>query len=177
MLTSIGLAARPVISDLVGDLLACHARIRAFVALAERLVEAPATTPATELSETASRVHRYFTVALPLHALDEDLSIRPRLEAAVPPLSVLRCLEQMSGEHGPLEDVIREVAALWKDVAEDPERLAVHRRPLALAAAELDALFRRHLEPEERIIFPAVRERLSPAIQEEIRVEMRLRRT
>ena len=61
MLGKIGRSAAP--ADAVALLLECHGRIRAFLAMARRVGE-------------AIQVHRNFTLALPLHARDEEESIR-----------------------------------------------------------------------------------------------------
>src|SRR4051812_30710357 len=91
MLKQIG-ERRPAGEPLLAALLDCHSRIRRFSTLAIRLAEADA--PPNEIAETAAAVHRYFTVALPLHAADEDLSIAPRLAVVAPELrELLHCLE------------------------------------------------------------------------------------
>ena len=74
MLIGPGKHAAP--GDAVDLLLECHARIRHFLALARRLGEARGESP-TALSDTAAQVHRYFTLALPLHAQDEEEVILP----------------------------------------------------------------------------------------------------
>ncbi len=47
-------------------LLDCHARIRNFSALSVRLAS-PDVAAEGEIADAAARVHRYYTVALPLH--------------------------------------------------------------------------------------------------------------
>src|SRR5574341_1715069 len=74
----VGLGTPGARSDAVDLLLECHQRIRSFLGLALRLGEAWAAEPA-EVADAAARVHRYFALALPLHAQDEDQSIAPRL--------------------------------------------------------------------------------------------------
>ena len=69
MLTKLGKPAAP--GDAVDLLLECHQRIRAFLDLADRLGP-PGPDPAQAVADAAARVHRYFTLALPLHARDEE---------------------------------------------------------------------------------------------------------
>ncbi len=151
--------------DAVDRLLACHARIRRFTALAARLVE-PA--PAAEVAEAAAAVHRYFTVALPLHVADEEHSLAPRLPS-------LPELAAMTAEHRAIESLLADLAGHWSEVAAAPARAAALARPLADGASALARHFDAHLPPEESAIFPAVR-RLPPAAQRAIVDEMLARR-
>ena len=84
MLLSIETKRRgPVEEDAVGLLVACHARIRSFTATALRLSQAVGAEP-SEVADVAGAVHRYFTVALPLHVEDEDRVARRSDEARLP---------------------------------------------------------------------------------------------
>jgi hemerythrin-like domain-containing protein len=178
MLTTLRLSGAhcAVPGDAVADLLACHDRIRRFVAMAARLADAPSDAPAAQIAETAASVARYFSVALPLHAADEDESIRPRLAAASVSAEVRRRLDVMTAEHEPIEALIVEATPLWQAVAAQPARLVENRRDLDLVAVELEVLFRRHLPPEEEVIFPALHRHLTPLALEAVRAEMRRRR-
>lgn len=173
MLHSIG--RRPDIApdDVVGPLLACHERIRMFSGMAERLGSGAHSRE--EVAEAASRVARYFRVALPLHVDDEELSIRPRLIAAAAPARVLEALDAMTSEHVPLEELLAALLPRWSELAREPERLDVLRRALASDAEELRVRFDAHLEAEERLIVPAIGAALASAGLA-IREEMRARR-
>src|SRR5262245_4414109 len=65
---------------LVGLRLACHGRIRSFLAMAVTIGER-FDVPENEVAESAARVRRYFSQALPLHVEDEEESVLPRLES------------------------------------------------------------------------------------------------
>jgi len=161
--------------DLVGLLLACHARIRSFTELARRLA-AGADAPPEQVAGAAAGCARYFAVALPLHAADEDRSLRPRLERAAGG-ALAAPLGLMSDEHGPIERLIdEELCPAWRLVAAEPGRVRELARALGTGAQRLAELFDRHLPPEEEVIFPAVRRWLSPAEQAAVIAEMRARR-
>jgi len=97
-----------------GLVLACHQRIRSFTALAVGLAgSAPA--PDAEVAEAARRVHRYHAVALPLHQADEELSLAPRLEHAVP-----EALAAMKREHAELDETLADLLPLWERLAREP---------------------------------------------------------
>jgi len=166
----------PVQTDVIDDLLACHARIRHHLELAQRIVEGSAASSAKDIAEAAADVTRYFTVALPLHAMDEDLSLWPRLAAATIPPGVRALLTQTTLEHRAMNQIIEEIAPLWREVAAQPSICRGRRTELGVAVAELDALFEEHLRIEEEILFPALRRHLDPATLAEARREMRARR-
>ena len=167
MLVTLGRAASSPLGggDAVDDLMACHGRILRFVDLSARLAGGG---PAAEVAEAAAAVHRYFSVALPLHAEDEDASLVPRLLQVAPELR--GAIEETLAEHRLIEELLGELVPLWADVAGAPARR------LADGASRLAALFAPHLEREERLLFPAARERLSPGELAALRGEIRARR-
>jgi hemerythrin-like domain-containing protein len=173
MLIRIGRREEPQPSDVVGPLLDCHARIREFMAIAQRIATWEGT-PA-EVSGAAARVERYFRVALPLHVADEELSLRPRLVAAPVAPGVLLALDAMTEEHGTIEALVAALLPRWAALAARPSDLASLTRALAEDSAELQRRFDAHLEQEERVLFPAVREHLGADAQS-IRAEMAARR-
>ena len=171
MLTTIGGAAPE--GDVVDLLLACHARIRSFTDLAARLAAARELSPA-EVRDAALRVRRYFDEALPLHALDEEESVAPRLRGKDPALD--EALAEMHREHEAHGATIGLVVALCGTLGESPERHAAIAPALADAAATLRDHFARHLAPEEALIFPALRRLLPPAELARMADELRARR-
>ena len=70
--------------DVTELLLACHQKIRHFSQVSVRLAHAHGISEA-EVRQAADGLLRYFTVALPLHEADENLSIYPRIRNAAPP--------------------------------------------------------------------------------------------
>lgn len=171
MLTRIGKPAAP--GDVVDALLDCHQRIRDFTALALRL----ATTGGLaedDVRDAAARVHRYFAVALPLHAQDEEESILPRLRGADPAVDAeLATMRREHAEHG---DPVGRLLTACAELQARPGELARLAPSLADAARELQHHFEQHLLREERVIFPAVRRHLDRPTQEAIQGEMRARR-
>jgi iron-sulfur cluster repair protein YtfE (RIC family) len=157
-------------------LLECHARIRQFCALARTVADA-GDAPAAEIGEAALRVHRYFDEALPLHAADEEESILPRLRGREP--EVDRELDAMVAEHREHEaagGALARVVALSGTLAHEPARLPELAGALRAAADELTRHFDGHLEREERVIFPAIRRHVDPALDARLVDEVRARR-
>src|SRR6476620_7125025 len=92
-----------------GLVLSCHERIRAFLTLAARVAAGDA--PAPELAEATARLHRYFTVALPLHVADEEQSIEPRLLAHAPALA--GPIARMREEHAAAQQILDGLTPVW----------------------------------------------------------------
>ena len=98
------------VSDVVDLLLECHTRIRLFTALAARLGGARGVSHG-EIQDTAFRVRRYFSEALPLHVADEEDSIFPRLAGEDQNLELQAALNRMKQEHTAHEPLICSLVA------------------------------------------------------------------
>lgn len=171
MLLQLG-AKRESEDDVVGLLLGCHQRIRHFCGVARNL-GMRADLPDAEVRSACDAVLRYFTVALPLHVLDEEQSVLPRLLAHAPGLKPT--LQQMESQHArqdPLVEALVDAVTALRAAPQD----AVHRRSVAQAAEALSRDFAEHLVMEEALLFPAIRRELSEAEQLQIRQEQRERR-
>lgn len=171
MLTKIG--RRPTKQELVDLLLECHARIRAFTALALRLGELSAA-PEDEVRDAASRIADYFERALPLHARDEEDSLLPRLRGLDPELDDE--LAEMCEEHQEHQPVVADLIALANALRDEPQRHAELAQALREVASELREHFDTHLAREEERIFPALAAHLDPAAQASVVAELRARR-
>jgi len=165
----LGLPARPV--DL---LLACHARIRRFTCLAADIIACPDAPPA-DIAEAARVLVRYHRFALPLHEADEDLSIRPRLEACVIPDALRGELVAITEAHRCIDAIVEELITGWSALAEAPKQLVPLALTLAPRTAALSHMWEPHLAREEAIVFPALA-RLSIEAERAILAEMRARR-
>lgn len=161
-------------NDLLELLLSCHERIRRFSATALRLLETPDATDA-DIADAASRVHRYFTVAFPLHVIDEEESIRPRIERTGDDVLITNVV-QMSAEHVAADLLLEELVPEWEAIAARPEHAREHaERLIPLTRALIDE-FEPHLRREETVIFPRMTALLGPEACEEIVGELRERR-
>lgn len=176
MLTQLRRAPLASSDDPVDSLLACHERIRRFSALGARLADADVAPP-DEIREAARGVHRYFSMALPLHAADEDESIRPRLESwAGVTSSVRQALSSMSDQHVTIEALLAQALPEWAALAEEDEgRAAAARAVLDEIGMKLARLFHLHLALEEEVVLPALRQ-LPAEDKAAIAAEMRARR-
>jgi hemerythrin-like domain-containing protein len=129
----------------------CHERIRRFVGGLERMVElddlADPRVPAA-----ATQAARYFREGLTRHAADEDHSLAPRMRGAGAADDVRDALDGMTREHG-------EMDALLPALLADLDALGAGRPQSSTFRSEarvFSALLLRHIEVEERVIFPAM---------------------
>lgn len=172
MLTRLGRSDQG--ESLLDLLRACHERIRRFAAIAVTLSRPDsATRPAAELRDGADAVRRYFAVALPLHAADEEHSLVPRLRGRAAALDA--ALATMTAEHLEHQPDLGRVVELCAALAAAPERHAELAPALAEPAARLADAFARHLQLEEEVIFPVVAT-LPAEVQAAIVGELRARR-
>ncbi len=141
---------------------------------AAALAAAPADDPA--VAATAQAVHRYFAVALPLHARDEDESVGPRLAVTGLPPAYDRAVRDMTAQHTDIDAVLARLLPAWQRLAAEPSALADMRAALAGDTLALDKLWAIHLDMEERVVFPLIAERLDTNTRAEIVGEMRQRR-
>lgn len=167
-------ARRPlgvVPADPIGGMLECHDRIRRFLDGLARIagLEDPADPRAAEAARACAR---YFREGLPLHALDEDVSLLPRLSPLVA-APIQAALATMTADHLLLDAGL---PALLEDLDRVAAGGAVPTERLRAAHLWMSTLMLRHIGMEEDLIFPAARAALPPAALVAIAAEMRARR-
>ena len=150
---------------------ACHVRIRSHLQLAERVLDPAGSIEARK--DAGLQLARYFGIALPLHAEDEDVSLAQRVRDLAQP-QVTAALETMEAEHVDVERHLGVLVPAWRALSEtgvlpEPSRTAEQTR----AFASLMAL---HLGQEEARIFPAMLAGFTGETWAEIHQEMKERR-
>jgi hemerythrin-like domain-containing protein len=165
---------RTVSSNPAELLIECHDRIRQAMRGARGLAAAAEGDPV--IAPTAEAVHRYFSVALPLHSSDEDESLAPRLFTAGVPDELADAVQAMTVQHGEIDAVLARLLPLWARLAAEPGALEAVRGDLAADTSRLDALWDLHLTLEETRVFPHVATDLDEASRAAIVQEMRARR-
>ena len=176
MLTEIKAGNAPSLEqNAVTMLLACHQRIRSFTEIAMRLTEVDSSRP-EEIANAAAAVHRYYSIALPLHEADENESVYQRLWRKLDVAVERASLQAMVDQHGPIDEVVARLVPRWSEVAKDPEKLAAFADDLRRDSRTLHELWREHLALEEEIVFPLIHARLTATDVAEIHAEMKERR-
>lgn len=168
MLTTLGhrRAAEPTLLERFTD---CHARIRKFCALARRLAHCDG---GDEAREAATALHRYFTIALPLHVADEEKSLAPRLVRGGDE-ALADSLEAMTRDHVEIDANLGALVAQWEKIVEEPSGALC--RATRWEAACMLVHFEHHLFAEETRILPRIAA-LPPDEAQAIVAEMRARR-
>ena len=156
---------RPTLNEEPLDLLvACHARLRHFSALALALATRKDLEP-EQIVDASHRLLRYFKVALPLHEADEEESVTKAVRA-IATAAEIAALEQMRNQHELLHDVLAELFPRWRKM--EPSGTEAHARRLA-------SVLEMHLDLEEKTIFPMLA-RLPDAERKRVASEFRARR-
>ena len=146
--------------------------MRTVTALAKQLSTRDAPSDA-EVREVASKLHRYFTVALPLHEQDEDRSLFPRLVEHVPALAPTIAL--LRADHRRQTQVVAVLVATCEQLQAQQGPARELAGALAAAAADVEESWKDHMAIEERELFP-VAHQLASAARAAIAQEMRERR-
>lgn len=152
----------------------CHDRIRHFTSAAVRLAHAQGAT-AADIRQTAERVHRYYTVSLPLHEADEEDTLRPRL-AVLADEKMSHALTAMHDQHQAIDELLERLLPLLVLVTSNAENLHAVAGEMCSITKALDETFRAHLQLEEEVIFPAIPLLLPEDARQEMLHEMRARR-
>jgi iron-sulfur cluster repair protein YtfE (RIC family) len=160
--------------DAVDLLIGCHQRIRHFTAAAVKLAHAQGASD-DEVRQAAAAVYRYYSVSLPLHEADEEDTVRPRLDP-VAGERVRHALLAMADQHQGIYDFVERLMPLLQLLEQNPGALPQVGGEMCSLTSALDEIFRAHLELEEAVIFPAIRETLPDSVRSEMLAEMQQRR-
>ena len=165
---------QPVTEDAVDLLIGCHQRIRHFTGVARKLAHAQNATP-DEIVQAAAGVHRYYSISLPLHEADEEDTMRPRLNALANE-KLSHALLAMNDQHQAIDDLLERLLPLLVMVQNNPDALHAAGSEMCTITSALDEMFTAHLQLEEEVIFPAIRNALTEDTRAEMLREMKGRR-
>lgn len=160
---------------------ACHERVHRTLDLLARLQAHLARHGCDEQArQAATDVMRYFDIAAPLHHQDEELHVFPPLLRCATP-EVKRLVQQLQEDHCKMESRWALARTTLRLVAEcDGERGMAIWKPLTSAQAgalrSFAALYARHIEMEEQVIYPEAMACLTPDATQVMRADMMRRR-
>lgn len=165
-------------TDPTGLLTDCHRRIEMFL----NALRTGASFGGRRLSEqersALEGALRYFREAAPKHNADEEDSLFPRLRESRDPevKSALAEVARLEQEHRwatPLHDEVDFIGRQWLIEGElQPDQV----RAFQSAIEQLAAMYRTHIEYEDRVLFPLAARVLSAAQTAEVAKEMAGRR-
>lgn len=179
MAVTIGKKPESDFSDPLGMLSDCHRRIERFLkVLAILTSQAQGSTLHEEERHALETALRYFRVAAPMHTLDEEDSLFPRMRAQPSPQlhEAIRQLRALEADHQLAEAILQEVETLgwcWLKAGTLPAE-AVGR--LSLILHNLQAIYAAHIRQEDNEVFPLAARLLEPSEIQALGREMALRR-
>jgi iron-sulfur cluster repair protein YtfE (RIC family) len=160
--------------DVLELLLGCHQRIRHFTAAAAKLAHAQGATH-DELRMVAAGVYRYYSVSLPLHEADEEDTVRPRLDA-LGDERIHHALAAMHDQHLAIDELIERLLPLLLLLERNPAAIDQAGGEMCAITKALEEIFAAHLQLEEQVIFPAIRQNLPEGIRGAMLAEVQARR-
>lgn len=145
---------------LLGD---CHRRIRTFLGALLRVIGEVGDEELPPLyRDGLERALTYFRVAGPLHTLDEEDSLFPRLRILCPDHPILDDVSRLHDDHDRADGWHAEVERLGQIWLKDGVLDTDDRALMAQNLASLKELYEAHLELEDTKLFPLAAGVLSP---------------
>lgn len=163
----------------LGLLSDCHRRIEHFLGvLATVAADAAGASLSAAHQRALEGALRYFAVAAPKHTADEEVSLFPRLRSSADPAAagVLASLDALEHDHDEADAHHAAVDVLVRSWLANGRLAQAEIAELRERLAGLQALYQRHIEVEDREVFPAAARVLDRAQIEQIGGEMAARR-
>ncbi|HET7205311.1 MAG TPA: hemerythrin domain-containing protein [Terriglobales bacterium] len=172
-------ARSPDFSDPTALMSDCHRRIEIFLGTlvaVSRLEGGPLDSEQTRALEAALK---YFREAGPKHTADEEVSLFPRLRtmAAEEVRTALAQVEDLEQDHRRAERLHAQVESLGQNWLRDRHLSRKDAQQFSSAVADLASIYGKHIEIEDKEIFPVASRVLSNEMKEEIGKEMASRRS
>ena len=149
----------------LGLLSDCHRRIEQFLGTLIKVCDKAKggflTPPQTDALEKALQ---YFKEAAPKHTADEEVSLFPRLRSMVRGGSALKCMDGLEDDHQVAERAHEAVDSLGSRWLARGTLMDVELLEMKQALDRLARLYARHIEIEDRELFPLAA-RMLPADQ------------
>lgn len=162
--------------EAITRLMSCHQKIRHFTGIAVRLAHSQGASPA-DIVDASDGLFRYFSIALPLHEADENLSVHPRLRRTAPEGELAGpAADAMIDQHLAIDELVERLIPLWVLTRSNPEKLPEVAGEMCQISARLREIFDVHLKLEEETIFPALQKYLTSQELGDIVREMQERR-
>jgi len=158
-------------------LAACHDRVARMLALLTRLQQHLVERGRDEAARQAARdVMRYFDLAAPLHHQDEELHVFPPLLAGTD-AALTALVQRLVQDHRDMERAWPLARKVLLGIADDP---APDWAPLtsgqSLALNSFAALYARHMEDEDHLVYPAAHAALTSDALQSMSQDMMQRR-
>lgn len=166
-------------SEPLGLLSDCHRRIEHFLAILQKVRDdAAGQILSDEQRRAVEAALTYFRTAAPRHTQDEERSLFPLLRASKRPQArqALEALEALEHDHAAADSAHAEVESWYRRWLDTGVLTAPQRKRLRRVLGALQLMYHRHIEVEDRRIFPLAKEILSRKQIEQMGKEMADRR-
>ena len=165
-------------TDPTGLLTDCHRRIEMFMASLRAVGEVIDRAPTGEVRTALEGALRYFAQAAPKHTADEETSLFPRMRRVdrSEVKSAFSELERLEQDHRVAEPLHAEVQALGERYLATGTLSATDVARFREAVGMLASMYKRHIEFEDKTIFPLAARVLSQEDKSLIAAEMADRR-
>lgn len=163
----------------LGLLSDCHRRIESFLAILQRVLDQSEGKPLEGEQRTAAETAlEYFHTAAPRHTQDEEQSLFPLLRACAQPQvrAAMRTVDALEQEHHLADAAHREVEFWYRRWLDQGPLAPPQSRKLRHLLGELQRLYTRHIQVEDRELFPLAGQVLSREQLQRIGSEMARRR-
>ncbi len=178
MPVQIGQKSPEMKTDPLGLLSDCHRRVEMFMGV----LKAAAALEGRQLNEdergSLDNALRYFREAAPKHTADEEESLFPRMRQTGSPeaQTALAELARLEADHRWADPLHAQVDKLGRKWVSAGKLETVDATAFNEAVAQLGAMYARHIEVEEKVVFPAASRCLPKDEQHRIGLEMTARR-
>ncbi len=156
---------------------ACHERVERSLALMTRLQQHLLSHGLDDSArQAAGDVMRYFDLAAPLHHRDEELHVFPPLLTGNDP-RIRETVQRLMADHRQMETAWSTARLALAGVVESsPQAWSPLTPEQTQALAKFAALYGRHIEDEEHLVYPAAQAGLSTAARQAMSEDMMARR-
>ncbi|MGZ4787841.1 MAG: hemerythrin domain-containing protein [Terriglobales bacterium] len=165
-------------SDPTGLLSDCHRRVEMFISSLKAVADSSNRALTDESRRALETSLRYFREAAPKHTADEEESLFPRLRRIDNPelRSALERLDVLEKDHRWAEPLHAQADEIGRRYLQDGTLNARDAEQFRSTVNQLYEMYRRHIEVEDRDVFPIAKKLLGPELSRQIAAEMEARR-
>lgn len=165
-------------SDPVGLLMDCHRRVEMFIRALDHVAQSCDQPLSDENRRSLDLSLRYFREAAPKHTADEEESLFPRLRKIADKQlrTALARLDELESDHRWAEPLHASTEELGNKYLDNGYLSAEEAQSFRSATQQLEQMYRRHIEVEDREVFPIANRVLSADLKKAIADEMQNRR-
>jgi len=156
----------------------CHRRVEMFIAALEQVADVSDRELTADTRRSLDLALRYFREAAPKHTADEEISLFPRLRGISDEelQSALARLDELESDHRWAEPLHATAERLGTKCLQERQLSTGDAKEFRGAVHRLHEMYRRHIEVEDREVFPVAKKLLSEQAKSEIANEMKERR-